>query len=57
MTATWGWRESPATSLSSSAFGTTPPVGLAGLLMMMSRVRGVIFASTSSALNENPALS
>src|SRR5665213_516249 len=48
---------SPATSSSSSDFGTTPPVGLAGLLMMMSRVRGVIFASTSPALNEKPARS
>ena len=34
--------------------GTTPPVGLAGLLTMISRVRGVIWASTSSAEKAKP---
>jgi len=32
----------------------TPPVGFAGLLMMMRRVAGVICASTASAENANP---
>jgi hypothetical protein len=43
--------------LSISAFGTTPPVGLAGLLMINRRVRGVICASTSSALKAKPVSS
>ena len=49
MMATSGWRSSPATSLSTSAFGVTPPVGLAGELTMRSRVCGVIRLSVSSA--------
>ena len=57
LTATCGWRSNPATSRSSSARGTTPPVGLAGLLMIRRRVLGVIFAKTLLALNEKPALS
>ncbi len=57
MTATCGCWARPATSRSSSAFGTTPPVGLAGLLTMISRVRGVICASTSSAEKAKPRLS
>jgi hypothetical protein len=36
--ATSGKRGEPATSLSISAFGVTPPVGLAGELMISSRV-------------------
>jgi hypothetical protein len=49
MMATSGCRSRPATSFSTSAFGVTPPVGLAGELTMSSRVCGVISASVSSA--------
>ena len=40
--------------MSSSERGTTPPVGLAGVLTIRSRVRGVICDSTFSALKEKP---
>ncbi len=49
MMATSGNRASPATSLSTSAFGVTPPVGLAGELRIKSRVCGVISERVSSA--------
>src|SRR6185437_3511996 len=41
MMATCGWCSSPRASRSSSLLGTAPPVGLAGLLRMRSRVLGV----------------
>jgi hypothetical protein len=44
----------PATSLSSSSSSIVPPVGLAGLLMMMRRVFSLKLAITSSALKEKP---
>ncbi len=54
MIATSGKRSRPATSLSTSAFGVTPPVGLAGELTMRSRVAGVISDSVSAAENAKP---
>ena len=54
MIATLGHFSSPATSLSISAFGVTPPVGFAGELTMMSRVCGVISLSVSSAEKAKP---
>ena len=45
---------SPATSLSISSRGVTPPVGLAGEFRMTSRVSGVISASVSSAEKAKP---
>ena len=41
-------------SLSISDFGVTPPVGLAGELMIKSRVLGVISANVSSAEKAKP---
>ena len=52
--ATSGWRASPATRRSISAFGVTPPVGLAGELRMRRRVRGVISDRVSSAEKAKP---
>ena len=54
MTQTSGNFSRPATSLSISLFGVTPPVGLAGELMMSSRVCGVISFSVSSAEKAKP---
>ncbi len=54
MTQTSGHFSRPATSLSISLFGVTPPVGLAGELMIRSRVCGVISLSVSSAENAKP---
>ena len=54
MMATLGCLARPATNFLISDSGTAPPVGLPGVLMMMSDVRGVIWASTSSAEKENP---
>ena len=53
MIATFGHSSRPATSLSTSALGVTPPVGLAGELTMISRVAGVISYSVSSAEKAN----
>ena len=44
----------PATKASTSAFGVTPPVGLAGELRMISRVCGVISDSVSAAEKAKP---
>ena len=41
-------------SLSTSAFGVTPPVGLAGELTISNRVRGVISFNVSSAEKAKP---
>ena len=49
-----GKRSRPATSLSTSAFGVTPPVGLAGELTMRSRDCGVSSLSVSSAEKAKP---
>ena len=54
MIATFGHFSRPATNLSTSALGVTPPVGLAGELRMMSRVAGVMSLSVSSAENAKP---
>ena len=54
MIATSGNFSSPATSLSTSRFGVTPPVGLAGELRISSRVCGVISFSVSSAEKAKP---
>ena len=54
MTATSGCRARPATRRSISAFGVTPPVGLAGELRIRRRVRGVIRPSVSSAEKAKP---
>ena len=48
-----GYAASPSTRVSSSAGARVPPVGLAGLLRMISRVLGVIRDSSSWALKEN----
>ena len=47
-------RARPATSLSISSRGVTPPVGLAGELRMISRVCGVSSDSVSSAEKAKP---
>ena len=52
--ATSGCFSSPFTSLSISALGVTPPVGLAGEFRMISLVFGVISASVSSAEKAKP---
>ena len=44
----------PATNFSTSALGVTPPVGLAGELMMISRVLSLISARVSSAEKAKP---
>ena len=54
MIATSGHCARPATSLSTSALGVTPPVGLAGELRINSRVFGVINFSVSSAEKAKP---
>ena len=43
--------------MSTSSFGVTPPVGLAGLLMMISRVLAVILLRIASAEKANPSYS
>ena len=50
----FGCFSSPATSLSTSLFGVTPPVGLAGEFRISSRVLGVINFNGSSAENAKP---
>jgi len=54
MTATFGHFSNPATNLSTSVLGVTPPVGFAGELMMISRVLSVMSLSVSSAENAKP---
>ena len=50
----FGCFSSPAMGLSTSLFGVTPPVGLAGEFRISSRVLGVINFSVSSAENAKP---
>jgi hypothetical protein len=47
----------PLTKVSTSFFGVTPPVGLAGELMMISRVLSVIRPKVSSAEKAKPCSS
>ena len=54
MMATSGNFANPFTKASISAFGVTPPVGLAGEFKISSRVCGVISASVSAAEKANP---
>ena len=55
--ATSGCFSSPLTSFSISSLELVPPVGLAGLLRMMSRVFGVMRDSTASAPKPKPSFS